>query len=325
MPTLDALLIGGVWRRTDNGTAGGGGGGVDRDDLVAGTYLPDETTTGTLPGVTRAAYTVPSQGLWTVSTPGTVIENLDMYGRIKPAASGVVIRNCRIFGSPPSASPGIDDHHPLIDMSSSLANDTVIEDCDLTPSPANEGPQAYGIKGGGFTTRRVHISRVVDGMQTRRWPVTDYGSYIHDLTYISPVDVTRSDGDPSHNDGLQLQGGSTTRLVGTRVDVTIPSWSNRSLTAVLVTNDYAVHQWIEWDRCFFAGGSIPVNVLGGSSTPAPTDHFWFTDSTVGLGQRNYGGGTPYWNVTAGTVVKTMWVESGNVREDTGSGPLLITG
>jgi len=324
MPLLEAQLIGGVWTRMDRVGPPVTDPTPGRGSLVPGTYKPDASTTGTLPGVTRTAYTVPSQGLWTVSTPGTVIENLDVYGRIKPAASGIVIRNCRIFGSPPKASPAVNEHYPLIDMSSTAANDTLIEDCDLTPSPANESVMAYGIKNGGFTARRCNISRVVDGIQTSRWPVVMEACYIHDLTWFA-VDPTRTAGDATHNDGMQLQGGSTTLVNGCNVDVTVTPWTDRSLTAVVITNDYALHQWVEIRRSWFAGGSIPLNLLGGSGVSAPTNRFDLIDNTVALGQKNYGGGTPYWHVTAGSVLQGMWTETGNVRADTGSGPLLITG
>ena len=317
MPLIPLMREGGALLRWDRGASGNAA--EDRSGLVWGTYKPDATTTGVLDGVARGSLVV--GGVLRLQTPGQILENVDLYNcTIKPEAPGIIIRNVWCHGRTPKASPGINDHYPLIDMTSSLANDTIIEDTTLIPDPANESVMAYGIKGGGFTCKRVHIARVVDGIQTWRDPVIMEASYVTDLTRFDP-DVTRTAGDASHNDGMQLQGGSTTDIRGCNIDVTVTPWTSRSLTCIIATTNYAAHAWIKIRNTWAAGGSIPLNILGGAA--APTSGLQMTDNTITLGQENYGGGTPYAHAIIGTATQATMTNTGNVDTASGVGPIIV--
>jgi len=115
--------------------------------------------------------------------------------------------------------------------------------------------------------------------------VTVAGNWIHDLAYFYPVDPARSDGDASHSDGIQVQGGADLRIVGNSIEaVTGVS------AAVQVTQDVSptvrlsvVGNWID-------GGNCSVNIGRVKSGNPLHTGFQINDNRFdrGRGHRLYG-------------------------------------
>lgn len=199
---LTRHLINGAWfRRAATAAAA----------LVPGTYKPDSTTTG--PTTTALpVYNSASTQTLTITTNGTTLQNLVIYGDIKIQARDVTIKNCVLKGGDyiPSGNLGI------VDCNSSLCFSAVIEDCLIEPIK----PSYYrdGIVGHEYTARRNEIRYTNDGLGAfitnangTNCNVLIEANYIHSLTYWYP-DPAHTDG--THNDGLQIQGGANIHVIG---------------------------------------------------------------------------------------------------------------
>lgn len=123
---------------------------------------------------------------YTISTPGTVIENRRVIDVIRPNAGNITIRNCILLGG-----------WFAVDATSS-ASGLVIEDCTVIGG-ANSGIALTNVTGA--TIRRNNVSGGSDGMKVGGSNITVMDNYIHDL------DTTEE----SHNDGIQCS--STTGLI----------------------------------------------------------------------------------------------------------------
>jgi hypothetical protein len=180
-----------------------------RDTLVLGAYEPDALTTGVLPGTSLET----STGDIIITASGTLLENLDISGFVDIRASNVTIRNCRIRGSSGGTS-----NRGLINCTHANCFAATIVDCTLVPDTPSYWLNA--IHGHEYTIRRCNAYNVVDACGV--FPLaSDPGgptnvvieqNYFHDLSYFSP-DPNHGD-DQTHNDVIQLQGGSGTVIRG---------------------------------------------------------------------------------------------------------------
>ena len=171
--------------------------------LTTGGYTkPDASNTGIRAGSTLTV----RRGDIVITEPGTVLENLDIFGFVKIRAANVVIRNCRVRGSGPGRS-----NTGLIDCNHGAVRNALIEDCLLVP----DSPSVWldGVIGKEYTARRCNVYNTVDGfgvynISDRSAPanVTIESCFIHDLSYFKK-DPNHGNG-PTHNDGIQIQGGS---------------------------------------------------------------------------------------------------------------------
>lgn len=178
----------------------------------AATYSkPDWSNTGVPAGTDLTTY----NGDIVVSTPGTVIEDLDVFGFIKVRAADVTIRRCRVRGSDQAQT-----NTGLIDCNHRAVQDVLIEDCLLVP----DYPSVWidGIIGKEYTARRNNVYNTVDGFgvyNAQNWAgpcnVTIESNFIHDLAYFA-VDPNHGNG-PTHNDGIQVQGGSNVNIIGNNI------------------------------------------------------------------------------------------------------------
>lgn len=204
-----------------------------------GTYKPDATTTGVPSGTTL---TVVNQD-YTITTPGTVLDSLDIHGRIYVRAANATIKNCRVRGnaatqaasySPPPATKD----SALIDCNHVAVSNCLIQDCELADDFPN--PWLDGIIGHDYTARRCNIHSVVDGCgiynsnsghTTDLANVTLEACYIHDLNYIiHNWDIYDYH---THNDGIQIQGNGGVSIIGNTIQdlqnpntitLTVPQW-----------------------------------------------------------------------------------------------------
>ena len=147
---------------------------------------PSSTTTGVPAGEILSA-----SGSFTVTTDGQVISNLDITGTLTIRADNVVVRNCRINANGAFYGLNYSGHANIL-----------VEDTEIF------GASSSGLLGfGSGVFRRLHLHNSSDNSKFGG-NITLEDSYIHD--YI----VTAT----SHNDGVQIRGGSNIRFIGNRVD-----------------------------------------------------------------------------------------------------------
>lgn len=236
-----------------------------RESLVVGTYKPDATTTGLIGGSILTAVHPANDNL-SVTTDGTILEDLDIFGRVSVAAANVTIRRCKIRGRSATTSEG------LIQATSAACLNLVVEDCLLVP----DYPSYWltGILGHDYTARRCDISRVVDpfGAYNTHSPgaplkVSILGNYAHDFSYYSPCPY-QSD-DQTHNDGIQIQGGTGATIIGNNISAyyaTDVGTNNQprpqALSCILFNNNVGNTGKHVIEDNWMGGGYIAVNCGG---------------------------------------------------------------
>ena len=148
-------------------------------------------------GVPKGLYLKPVYHDMKITRDGTVVEGLDVHGRIIVKANDVIIRNSRVRGADTGSKNGI------IDMTRDFKN-LLVEDTEIFAT--HEWFYVNGIIGHDFTLRRVNIHHVIDNVQVTGSNVTIEDSWFHDnLHYdVDPV----QDGTPSHDDSVEIFGGN---------------------------------------------------------------------------------------------------------------------
>ena len=161
---------------------------------------PSASNTGVPTGKTLTAY----NGTLTITTPGTVVDGLDVSGTIIVKADNVTIKNTRVRGITSNTYTT-----PLIYAQNGNKN-LVVQDSELIPSSPNQ--YQYGIIGWNFTLDRVEIAKVVDGVHIIGSNTIVRNSYIHDIrAYVV-------NGSTTHSDGIQIQVGSNHRVTNNRIE-----------------------------------------------------------------------------------------------------------
>lgn len=300
-------------------------GGIDRSTLVYGTYKPDSTTTGTLPGISLTTQYVTASGTLTsnialstrgqyiVNTAGVTIENLDIYGGIRINAANVTVKNCRIRGWDAALSAGV--WRGTVDVQNNAATGYHIIDCEITCEwPTELHLCVYGDAGG--TVERCNIYGGVDQMRLWGTGNTIIGNWIHSPIYYGPTAYTPVDG--THSDLIQFAPApySGQQLVrGNWLDATMATppggFAGYTPSCIMLPNeidDLLVDKnWIDW-------GAWPINVGGGAAPPGPVSCV-ITNNVI----------SPGWVITSGTAGhiiaradwQAVWTQTGNTDRDTG--------
>jgi hypothetical protein len=295
------------WQRVDKASSPNYG--------APGTYKPSAATTGVPAGVTLTPY----NGNMTITTPGTVLDSLDIFGFIQVRTADVTIRNCRVRGlGGGTGSAG------LITATNSAVQNLVVQDCTLVP----DTPSYWldGIMGHDFTALRCNVYNTVDGFgafntATPGGPVNVYlySNYVHDLSYFSP-DPNHPTDNQTHNDCFQPQGGSNIRVIGNNFQgffSTDPAVGTNNLpypqanSAIMfnsnvgaLTDCWVLNNW-------FDGGGITLNI----ATPN-VDLGKINNNQFGRNSRLQGSGgdnTYTISMPSTTICETL----GNVYEDNG--------
>jgi hypothetical protein len=148
------------------------------------------------------------QGDLNLTTPGQVVEGLDIHGYVNVTAPNVTIRDSIVRGgTTPTRGRG------LIRDTTASATNLLVEDTELAP----DRPSVYldGLQGWNFTARRLDIHGTVDGVKIHGNKVRVESSWIHDL--VAYDHDPAQNGGPSHNDGVQILGGSGIVLTGNSI------------------------------------------------------------------------------------------------------------
>ena len=181
-----------------------------RQQLVTGTFFPDETTTG----VYDASLLSVVYGTQYFDLPGQVIENKHFRGRVSVRAAGVTFRNC-LFTGPPDVAMD----NAIFVATSPVQSGLLLEDC--TVAPEFTGHTTNCIEGYSMTLRRVNsyhgvdLCSVIAPSGTTRADVVIESSWLHDpVMFNTPVQPDNL----THNDVIQWHGMKGLAVNGSRLE-----------------------------------------------------------------------------------------------------------
>ena len=186
--------------------------------------FPDATTTGHLSDDLQ-----PSEG-FVVTVDGTVIEGLDVTGKITIEADDVVVRDSRITTG--------EDYGIFV---GELVQNVRLEHVTIigTGPDCSAGLAPFG----NWTARHLDVSGCADGVKMHGGQHLEH-SYIHDLAV----------GDATHNDAIQVTSGANSVI---HHNTLIAPVQNAAL--MMSSNFAAVDNWIITDN-LFSGGNYTVYV-----------------------------------------------------------------
>jgi hypothetical protein len=190
------------------------------------------------------------EGDLTITTPGTVIDALDIHGYVRVKATDVTIKRSVIRGR-----PGLSSYMSLVQAGDGAARLT-IEDSELVA--ADPTPYVDGIVGKGFTLRRVDVHGVVDSVKITGDDVLVESSWLHgNLYYLNDPNYG---GEPTHDDNVQIQRGNNITVRGTVM-------SGTHNAAMMITQDSGDVSNVTWSDNRADGGACTVNVAEKSYGP----------------------------------------------------------
>jgi hypothetical protein len=272
--------------------------------LTAGSYDPGPSTTGLRPDSTLTTVT----GDLNITAPGTYA-NLDVHGFVKVNAANVRIVNSRVRGGVATTSQG------LIEATGAAVSNLVIEGVELVP----EHPSYLltGVLGHDYTAKCVNVYQTVDGFGIFNTHAPGGASHVnitqsfcHELAYYSPD--PGHDDNKSHNDCIQIQGGSGAVITYNRLHayysnkvgtMNFPADHSQALSTLMLNANVGKTTDLVVTDNLLDGGEISVN--GGGLTYQSTDF-------LGTFYRNRFDRTQYY------VGHTIDLDA-TVRADTGDG------
>jgi hypothetical protein len=260
-----------------------------------GASRPQEWNTGVPAGTTLTRH----DGDLTITTPGTVIDGLDIHGFVRIQASDVTIRRSIIRGGEATTSIG------LVTVTNSSVRDFVLEDSELVA--AHPSPYLDGIKGGNFTMRRVDSRDTVDNVGIHLSNVRVESSWLHDSSWFASSPL--HNGGQTHNDVVQVHGGHDIVLVGNRME-------EANNAAIMLQQNYSPTSDVLISRNWMNHGGCTVNInhKGGSS---------LTDITVK--DNRFGDDTRHEDCAIIATAETQLNASGNVWDADGSAVRIRNG
>jgi hypothetical protein len=224
--------------------------------------MPGATNTGVPAGTVLKVHT----GDITVTTPGTVLNGLDIRGLVKIQAANVTIKNSIIRGR--ADKPGV-----LINNLGGFSN-LVVTDTEIFPTVMSNNN--HGIYGYNLTATRLNIHNVIDGIHITGSNVTVQNSWIHDHAHYAQD--PNHGGTPSHDDGIQVQVGNNIKINGNRLT---GSYS----AAVQVTQDRGKVSNFSFTNNYADGGHCTVNIA--QKTYGPLVGTVIKDNKFGRDTDNY--------------------------------------
>jgi len=215
-----------------------------------GTGAPGPTNTG-VPAGTRLTV---HNGDINVTKSGTVLSGLDIHGSVSISAANVTLKNSIVRGG---AAPT--HNHCIVTDGSSSGTNFLIEDTELVPTNMNS--YQNNLCGGNYKAVRINSHVGVDTADVSVGNATIENSWLHDTTYYAHD--PNHGGGPSHNDGVQILGGSKINIIGN----TIEGGAN---SAIQITQDHSAVSSVAIIGNNLTGGSCslraddkPLNSLSG--------------------------------------------------------------
>lgn len=254
-----------------------GGGGTPRQ-VTPGVTFPDASLTGLLPNTSLKGPFGPGQTFrddngvaWTIPTNGVLAPTgpfqatgYDLRCAInwKTGASQAFLKNSRVH-PPQSWTDGLAGLSQVMYAPNSQQSNLLLEDVEIFAEVPSDWTD--GLKGAGWTSRRLDIHDVTDTMLVSGDNTLDEASYLHGNKHWA-VDRTKAGG-PSHDDGIQVEGGKNNVFRGTRV----PGAFNSGMQ---VTQNAALVDGLWLDRIWIGGGQYTVNVS--EKGKGPIKNLWIT-------------------------------------------------
>lgn len=214
--------------------------------LGAGAVLtPDAGSTGVPAGTVLRV----RNGDLTITKDGTVIDRMDIRGFVYVKANNVTIKRSVIRGRATIKDAA---------LVTAWWNKRGLKITDSTLKASQVSNRVDGISGNYFVATRVDISRVVDSIKVIGSHVRITDSWLHGNYHTT--DSRQPDG-KTHNDGVQVQGGSRIFIVNNLIE-------DASNAALMVTQNYAATGTLEVSRNVLRDGACTINVTQkGLGTP----------------------------------------------------------
>lgn len=122
---------------------------------------------------------------------------------------------------------------------------------NLTLSPTTPSVYIDGVKGYGFTARALEINNVVDSVLIFGSHTTVEGSWLHSHRHFASD--PHQGGNPSHDDGIQVEGGDHITLRNNVVE-------GMHNAAIMVTQNRALTRHLLIEGNSLSGGGCTVNI-----------------------------------------------------------------
>ncbi|PWB97576.1 hypothetical protein [Homoserinimonas hongtaonis] len=208
------------------------------------TRLPDAGVPGPhTTGVPAGTQLTRFDGDLVITTPGAVVEGLDIYGFVRVEAPGVTIRNSIIRGR------SVANNAMLIYAGSPSATGLLVHDTEL--AAAYPSHIVNGVYGAGFTLRRVNIHTVIDSVHIFGDDVVIESSWLHgNLHYDNDPGWG---GGPSHDDNIQIQAGTNITITGNVIE-------GAHNAALQVTQDQGPVSQLVFSGNTVSGGGCSINI-----------------------------------------------------------------
>lgn len=191
------------------------------------------------PGVPAGLTLKRIYGDQTITKDGTVLDGVEIFGRVSIKAANVTIRNSRIRGQKPAGNGIV----------SSKGTNTLIKDVEIFSDVRN--PDSNGVMGYGFTLQRVQIRNVVDSVHILGDNVRIKNSWFHANTHYEQ-DPNWS-GKPSHDDNIQIVKGNNIVIEGTHLE-------DSHSAAVMMVQDLGPISNVALRNNTIGGGACSVNM-----------------------------------------------------------------
>jgi hypothetical protein len=200
-----------------------------------------------------------------VTTPGTVLDGLDIRGMVSIKADNVTIKNSVIRGRYTSYA------NALINNLSGHQN-LVVTDVELAASTPS--PNWSGIYGYNLTATRLNIHDVVDGIHLTGGNTVIQKSWIHDNTHYDQD--PNHGGTPTHDDAIQIQVGANIRIDGNTI-------RDQYSASVMITQDRGKVSNVSFTNNTADGGKCSINLA--EKTYGPILGTVVSDNTFGRDTR----------------------------------------
>ncbi len=216
---------------------------------TASTGFPDATNTGVPAGVALTVY----NGDLVITTPGAVIQGLDIHGSVTIAADNVTLLNCKITTS------------EQFDVNCRGVTGTIVQNCEINGLGATSN--SMGIIGSQGSFIGNNIYNVENGICVEGSGTLIQDNFIHDLS---------ASGSP-HYDGIQMSGGFSNITI---LHNTIIGINNG---AVYLTNDFGGISNVVIDDNQLEGGAFPCFVDYKSAKAGTLTNIQFTNNVIAPG------------------------------------------
>ena len=221
----------------------------DRNAVVAAARM-EFPAASTPTATTSTGYGVPSgtalkvhNGDLVITKAGTVIDGLDVRGRIEIKADNVTIKRTVVRGGP------VDTHYRALVASWWGYKNLQIYDSTLRAQYTSL--RMDGLSGANYTAQRLDVSNVVDAVKVIGPNVTLLNSWLHDTTHSTndPYSPDRK----THDDSVQIVGGTNILIRGNKME-------KAHNAAIMVTQDYSSTSNVRVENNSLSGGACTVNV-----------------------------------------------------------------